>query len=117
MNPYLDSQNGARIKIQVYLNSWMGADCLIDTGFSGGLSLPETFLSNFKQKPVGYQVYELADGSDTVFSIYKVKIRYKKIVKNITLFFTKSTDSLVGIEFLKGCKFILDLKKFQTNLE
>lgn len=117
MNPYLDSQNNPRLKIEVLLTSWITTDCLIGTGFSGGIALPENFLASFKQKPVVYQEYELADGSFTTFAVYKTKVRYKNIVKEITLFFTKSSEGLVGIEFLTGFKLVVDLKKLLVKLE
>jgi len=117
MNPYLDSQNNPSIKIKVLLSSWKSVHCLIDTGFSGGLALPENLLANFKQKPIAYQEYELADGSLVNFSIYKTKIKYKQTQKEITLFFTKSNEGLAGIEFLTGFKLTLDLKRSSITLE
>lgn len=52
---YLDPQNNPHLKIEVFLSSWITVDCLIDTGFSGGIALPESFLPGFGQKPIGYQ--------------------------------------------------------------
>lgn len=116
MNPYLDPQNNPHVKVKLLLSSLVTVDCLIDTGFSGGIALPESFLVSFKQKPVGYREYELADGSFTTFAVYKTKVKYKSVSKEITLIFTKSDEGLVGIEFLQGKKFVLDLKKFTVNL-
>lgn len=49
--------------------------------------------------------------------VYKVKVRYEKIEKVISLMFTKGNDALIGIEFLTGFKFTLDLKKFAISLD
>lgn len=117
MNPYLDPQNNPHVKIEVQLSSWTIVDCLVDTGFSGGIALPESFLRGFKQEPVVYQEYELADGSLTTFAVYKTKVKYKKAIKEITLFFTKSGEGLAGIEFLTDLKMVLDLKKLLLNIE
>lgn len=117
MNPYLDQQNNPHIRIDIFLSGWITTDCLIDTGFSGGIALPKRFQKHSLQKPVLYQKYELADGSFTSFSLYETKIRFKSIAKATTLFFTKSTEGFVGIEFLTGFKLVLDLKKFLIVLE
>jgi len=102
MNPYLDVQNNPHLKVKIFLSSWTQADCLIDTGFSGGIALPASLLTDFKQEPIAYQDYELADGSFKSFSIYKARARFEGVNKEITLFFTKSKEGLIGIEFLTG---------------
>lgn len=116
MNPYLDTQNNPHLKLKVFLSSWTEADCLIDTGFSGGIAMPASSFTDFKQKPIAYQEYELADGSLRNFSIYKTRARFKGVNKEITLFFTDSKEGLVGIEFMTGFRLVLDLKNFQIEL-
>lgn len=54
MNMYLDSKNHPHIKINVLLSSWKKIDCFIDTGFTGGLSLPDIFHPDFKKTPITY---------------------------------------------------------------
>ena len=116
MSPYLDAQNNPHLKLKIFLSSWERVDCLIDSGFSGGIALPISMLSALKQKPIAYQEYELADGSFTNFSVYKARVRFKGVNKEATLLFTKSKEGLVGIEFLTGFRLVLDLKKFQIKL-
>lgn len=116
MNPCLDPQNNPHLKLEIFLSSWTVVDCLIDTGFSGGVALPASLFTDFKQEPIAYQEYELADGSFTTFKIYKARVRLKDVNKEITLFFTKSKEGLAGIEFLTGFRLVLDLKKFQIKL-
>ena len=117
MNPYLNPLSQPHLKLEVLLSSWTEADCLIDTGFSGGIALPKTYLVGFRQTPSVYQEFELADGSYTTFAIYQTKVRFGRIIKNSTLFFTKSSEGLVGIEFLIGFKLTLDLKTSLVKLE
>ena len=92
-------------------------DCMVDTGFSGGIILPWRYASYFKEKPIMYQEFELADGSRRKYPIYKLKIRFNNLSKEVNLSFTDSKDSFVGIEFLLGFRFILDLKRFKVSLE
>lgn len=117
MNPYLDNERSPHIKVDIYLSSWINVDCFIDTGFAGGISLPIHYQNLFKsRKPVTYLEFKLADGSTRFNSVYKTKIRYKNKQKDIFLVFS-GDDALIGIEFLLGFKFILDLKKFRVSLE
>ena len=116
-NPYLTLQNHPRVKINILKSSFKRVvDCLLDTGFSGGLALPEFYQTKLKLKPLAYQELELADGSLVIFAVHKIRIKYKNLIKTVSLIFTKSEDALLGIEFLEGLKFTLDLKKKQAFL-
>jgi clan AA aspartic protease len=117
VNPYLDQNHHPHLKTKVFLSDWVEVDCLIDTGFSGGLALPEIFLKQFEKNPAAYQEYELADGSTTNFAVYQGKVNFKNTLKKITLVFTKSPEALVGLEFLDGFRFVLDLKKKQVEID
>lgn len=117
MNPYLNPQNQPHLRLGVLLTGWIITDCLIDTGFSGGIALPEAYLAGFTQSPVVYQEFELADGSHTTFAVYQTKVKFRNKLKDSTLFFTKSSEGLVGIEFLTGFKFVLDLQTPLVKLE
>lgn len=118
MNLYLDKKNHPHIKIKIFLSSAPEiVDCYIDTGFSGGISLPDSFHPKFKQESFTIQDFELADGSIITSDVYKIKAQYEHVSKNISLIFSSSRDTLIGIEFLLGFKFVLDLKKFKILLE
>lgn len=115
--PYLTSQNHPRLKINIIKGSFKKmVDCLIDTGFSGGLALPEVYLAQLKLKPLAYQELELADGSFVTFAVFKIRVKHNDVKKIVSLIFTKSEDALLGIEFLEGLKFVLDLKEKRTSL-
>ena len=90
---------------------------MIDTGFSGGITLPQKFAEHFKEKPIMYHEFELADGSRRKYPIYKLKLSFNHERKEVNLSFTESKESFVGIEFLLGFRFILDLKRFHVTLD
>lgn len=117
MNPYLGKNNHPHVVVEVFIEAWHKADCMIDTGFSSGISLPEKMLKDKKIKPVAYQEFELADGSRITLPIYRVKVRYKTSQKEILLIGTKSSEGLVGMEFLTGFVLNLDLKKNAVSLQ
>ena len=115
MNPYLTPERHPRVKIKISLSVLKEIDFLLDTGFSGGVSLPERLKP--RERPIGYQEYELADGSRVVFDLFEVKANYQGIPKTVTAIFSKSEDALVGIEFLEGLILTLNLKKFTISLK
>jgi predicted aspartyl protease len=118
MNPYLDIEGNPHIKVNIYLSSWIAIDCYIDTGFAGGILIPERYQINFSVKiPNSFQRFQLADGSIKSYPIYRVKVKYKKKEKIVPLLFSSGKEGLVGIEFLLGFKLILDLKKFRIELD
>ena len=117
MNPYLNKEKSPCLKIDVFISSWITLDAIIDTGFAGGISLPKKYQKFFKNKtPLTVQRFLLADGSTKLFPIFEIKIKYKGKVKFLYLVFS-GDEALVGIEFLLGFKFVLDLKKFEVSLE
>ena len=117
MNVYIGLRNHPRVKLHVFFNSWLIVDCLIDTGFSGGISLPQKYKTFLKDAPIMYQKYELADGSKKLYSIYKLKIKFNSTIKIVNLSFTESDESFIGTEFLTGLKLTLDLKKLLISLD
>lgn len=117
MTLYLDPHHNPRLKILINLTRWEPMDCMIDTGFSGGVALPGSFKKSFNPKPVAYQEYELADGSHKTYALYELLVRFDHHTKRVTAFFTNSMEGLVGIEFLTGYYLHLDLKRFTVKLE
>lgn len=117
MNPYLTPQNSPRVKLSIQIDSsWKEVDCLIDTGFSSGLVLNQSFFSKIKAPVVAKQEFELADGSLVTFDMYLVTVKYQKHKKRLLTVFSGSGDHLVGIRFLEGLVFTLDLKQRKVKL-
>ena len=56
MNPYLDKGNNPHVEVKVFLSKWTLIDCYLDTGFSGGISLPNKYRNLFlSRKPLSFQ--------------------------------------------------------------
>ena len=118
MDLYLDKDKSPHILIGVNFPLKVKLDCIIDTGFSGGLSLPQKYKYILKnEKSISFLNYQLGDGTSRMFEIFNLRVKFRNIEKNMAVFFTDCQDSMVGIEFLTGFKFTLDLKKLQINLE
>ena len=52
-----------------------------------------------------------------MFEIFNLKVKFKNTEKKMAVFFTDCQDAMVGIEFLTGFKFTLDLKESKINLD
>ncbi len=117
MSTYLTPQNSPRVKLTVKIGpSWKAVDCLIDTGFSSGLVLNQSSFPKVKMPVVAQQEFELADGSLVTFDMYLLTVKYWKQQKRLLTVFNGGSDNLVGIRFLEGLIFTLDLKKKQISL-
>lgn len=113
---YLSPHNTPRAIVTVAFATPITVDCIIDTGFTGGIALPLSYQASFSQAPSTYQQYQMADGSYTTFRLYTVAVTYDKITKDVTLFFINNSESLVGIEFLTGFRLLMDLQKRKIEL-
>lgn len=114
---YLSANKHPHAKVEIKNgNIWKTVDCLVDTGFSSGISLPHKYLTQVKTKSKWKQSFELADGSTVEFDLYKLEVKYGNRVKIISAIFSKSDDALLGIEFLDGLRFLLDLKNNKASL-
>lgn len=111
MNVYLTGHQSPRVKIDLQTGSnWIPVDCLIDTGFSSGLALKQSILSQIKGKPVAQQEFELADGSIVNLDVYLTRIKFKNRSQRLPTVFTESNDNLVGMDFLRKRQLKIDLK-------
>ena len=118
MSVYLSENHYPHVKLNLGKGKKeVKVDCLIDTGFSSGIALSQRLQSKLKLASVARQDFEMADGSIVPFDVYLVDTTYKNVKKKLVLVFTKSDDNLVGMEFLNGFRFLLDLKDYQITLD
>lgn len=112
------SGNHPFIRLKVKLrNKWQEIDCLIDTGFSGGLSVPQNFRENFSVSNLIETRFVLADGSEIITDATYTKVELEGREKEISIVFIGDSGNLVGVEFLEKMKFCLDLKDMKVSLE
>ena len=88
----------------------------IDTGFSGGIAVPEEILETMGLKLIDFGVFRLATGEEIELPVFwgKVAINDDKIE---TWFIPG--DSLLGMEFLSiaGSQLLLDFETEKVRLE
>ena len=82
-------------------------DALIDTGFTGFLSLPIVVISDLNLKLCGREEGTLGDGSLCTFDVYRGFIIWDGQLRRIDINAAETT-SLVGMSLLKGYRMQLD---------
>lgn len=104
------------LRIKLPKNKWMQLTSLVNTGFSGGIALPNKFHDYFPTNTFIKASFVLADGTGlTVDSTY-TSVEYKGKRKEVAVVFMGDSDSLIGVEFLNQMRFCLDLKKNRVEL-
>lgn len=83
------------------------ADALIDTGFDGELIMPANMVLNGK-KPIGYDTWFLADGSEIVASIYMGTVRIGDKVFTPVVVTVLGDRPIVGVALIRHFRVILD---------
>ncbi len=87
----------------------------VDTGFSGGIALPEEILNIMNVKLIDFENFRLATGDEIELPVFwgKVIIKYNEI----ETWFVPG-DSLLGMEFLSSAGSLLsfDFEKKEVKL-
>lgn len=106
------------VKVKLPSGKWIIVECLIDTGFSGGLVLPEKFKRKFSSDEFIEAHFVLANGLEVAADATYTTVRYDRNnnEKEAAVVFMGASDSLVGVEFLDNMRFCLDLKKNKVEL-
>ena len=82
-------------------------DALIDTGFTGFLSLPMAFINDLNLQLCGREEGTLGDGSLCTFDVYRGFVIWDGQLRRIDVNAAETTP-LVGMSLLKGYRMQLD---------
>ncbi len=82
-------------------------NAVIDTGFSGFLTLPTEMISALDLPWSGSDVVTLGDGSETLFDFYTVKVIWDRQYLEIDVA-ESETESLLGMALLHGYRIQID---------
>ena len=81
---------------------------VIDTGFDGSLSLPASLITELELPWHRRAIAELADGSETVFDVYRAVVVWNR--RRIRIHVDEAeTTPLVGMELLTGFKMMMEI--------
>jgi clan AA aspartic protease len=80
---------------------------LVDTGFTGWLTLPKELIAAFGLDYVGQTTGVLADGSPAVFDTYRVRATWDD-QPITTRVYELESEPLIGMRLLQGFRLVVD---------
>jgi clan AA aspartic protease len=90
-----------RLKVKGLRGREQEVEAIIDSGFSGALTLPPALIATLGLRWQSVDQATLADGSTCVFQVYVGKLVWDGKVRSI-LVAEANTDPLVGMRLLRG---------------
>jgi clan AA aspartic protease len=92
-------------------------ECVIDTGFSGALMLPEKLVSQLNARQVGTEWFTLVGGREIEAAIFVVEIYWFDALRTINAVISETDDALIGTELLKGTVLTVDYLSSQVEIK
>ena len=108
MQGYVNENYEAMISVAVKNgNSFKSFDVVIDTGFTGFLSLPIAIIMELELQWSYRDRATLGDGSETVFDVYNAEILWNGQFREIEID-AAETEPLLGMALLRGYRLQVD---------
>jgi clan AA aspartic protease len=83
-------------------------EAVIDTGFTGFLTLPVALIAALRPARIGRSRVLLADGTDVVLDLYEVEVNWDGRWRTVRAD-AVDMNALVGMGLLAGCSLCLDV--------
>ena len=83
-------------------------ECVVDTGFDGGLMLPRSLTEHLEIQFVGELVFEMVGGARMLAPVGLTKIEWLSEVKEVEVIIGEANDALIGTELLIDTKLTVD---------
>jgi clan AA aspartic protease len=81
---------------------------VVDTGFTGFLSLPPALIADLDLPVVGLKTVELADGSQTSLFVFDALIEWEGQRRIVPAYEARGTP-LIGMRLLRGSRLMVDV--------
>lgn len=81
-------------------------ECLIDTGFTGALVLPQSLITRLGLPIVAREVFEMVGGQRFIASVAMAEVEWLGTVRAVRVIV--SEDTLLGTELLDGTRLVID---------
>jgi clan AA aspartic protease len=92
--------------LRLQLSAGETVECLVDTGFTGSLVLPQALVTRLNLPVVGREVFEMVGGRQFIASIAFAEIEWLGETRTVRVIF--SEDTLLGTELLDGTRLTVD---------
>jgi clan AA aspartic protease len=92
--------------LHLKLSAGETVECLVDTGFTGALVLPQALVTKFNLPIVGREVFEMVGGRQFIASVAFADIEWLGETRTVRVIV--SEDALLGTELLDGTRLTVD---------
>ena len=100
-----------RITLLSSTNRSQSHSAVIDTGFNGTLSLPESLIQRLRWRWIGHESYEIATGDVVREKVFVGQIRWLRRVREVDVVASHAKDILIGTRLLEGRRLMIDFSK------
>lgn len=94
--------------IEVRLSSGEAIECVVDTGFDGGLMLPRAFADHLQFPIIGRLAFEMVGGARLFAPVGLANIEWLDEVRQIEIIVSDGSDALIGTELLQKTMLMID---------
>ncbi len=84
------------------------AECVVDTGFDGGLVLPRPFVDNLKIPVIGSLTFETVGGAKIVGQVALAVIEWLGETREVEIVISEGYDALIGTELLANTTLVIN---------
>ena len=92
--------------LRLRLSAGETVECLVDTGFTGALVLPQSLVTRLVLPIVGREVFEMVGGRQFVAGVALAEVEW--LGETRTFRVIVSEDTLLGTELLDGTRLVID---------
>jgi len=96
--------------IPVRLRQDLTIECVLDTGFDGGLVLPRAFVSQAQIPTIGELAFEMVGGAKMTAQIGLTDIEWLGELRKVEVVISEGSDALIGTELLTATTLVIDYK-------
>src|SRR6266850_4738559 len=83
-------------------------ECVVDTGFDGGLMLPRAFVSRIRFPIIGKLTFDMVGGTRMSAEVGLTEIDWLGRLRQIEVIVSEGDDALLGTELLIGTTLTID---------
>jgi clan AA aspartic protease len=89
---------------------------VIDTGFNGTLSLPESLIQRLGWRCIGHESYEIATGDVVRERVFEGRVRWMRQIQDVDVVASHAKDVLIGTRLFEGRRLIIDFRKRHVRI-
>lgn len=105
-----------RIFLLFSTNRSQSHSAVIDTGFNGTLSLPESLIQRLGWRWIGYESYEIATGDVVREKVFVGRIRWFGRTQEVDTVASHAKDILIGTRLLEERRLTIDFHKRRVRI-